>query len=116
MGYGQAIENGTNKVREFWSGGKHSGQMTTSRYDQIMKTFGRRLRKARVGGGYRSAQSFSAVLGIEPHTYRKYERGQSEPNFEIFVRICELLQVDANTLLPIDAPRKRSPGNQSAAA
>lgn len=81
-----------------------------------MKTFGKRLRKARESGGYRSAQSFSAVLGIEPHTYRKYERGQSEPNFEILVRICELLEVDANALIPLEHPRKRGNGSQSSAA
>lgn len=81
-----------------------------------MKTFGRRLRKARESGGYRSAQSFSAVLGVEPHTYRKYERGQSEPNFEILVRICELLQVDTSALIPVDMPRKKSSGSQAAAA
>lgn len=90
--------------------------MQTSRYDKIMKTFGKRLRSARERGGFKSAQGFSEILGVEPHTYRKYERGQSEPNFEILVRICELLHVDTNTLLPVEQPRKRNSGNQSAAA
>jgi transcriptional regulator with XRE-family HTH domain len=74
--------------------------MTTSRYDQIMRTFSKRLKKARQDAGFRSAQSFAGVLGLEPHSYRKYERGSAEPNFETLLRICELLNVEANFLLP----------------
>ena len=81
--------------------------MTTSRYDQIMRTFAKRLRKARKDRGFRSAQKFSALVGLEPHTYRKYERGQSEPNFEILVRICEVLEIDTSALIPVDIPKKR---------
>lgn len=64
-----------------------------------MTTFAKRLKAARKDK-YASAQMFAAVLGLEPHTYRKYERAQSEPNFEILMRICELLDVDAGYLLP----------------
>ena len=74
--------------------------MTTSRYDKIMKTFGKRLRSAREQAGYRSAESFAHALHIEPHTYRKYERGAAEPNFETLVRIKELLNISADYLLP----------------
>lgn len=91
--------------------------MNTSRYDQIMKTFGKRLRKARVEHGFKSAQKFSALIGLEPHTYRKYERGQSEPNFEILVRICEQLEVEPSELIPVEIPKqKRAPGRRPAAA
>lgn len=65
-----------------------------------MRTFSQRLKKARESAGYVSAQSFAGVLGLEPHAYRKYERGQSEPTLETLVRICELLDIDANYLLP----------------
>ena len=75
--------------------------MGTSRYTKIMKTFGKRLKSARENAGYRSAQSFSNVLGMEAPAYRKYERGHSEPNFETLVRICELLKVNTDFLLPI---------------
>lgn len=78
-----------------------------------MKTFGKRLRKAR-RAKFASAQKFSAQVGLEPHTYRKYERGQSEPNFEILVRICEALDIETSALLPIDH-RKSGAGNQAAA-
>jgi transcriptional regulator with XRE-family HTH domain len=92
--------------------------MTTSRYQQIMKTFAKRLRKTREAKGYQSAQAFAQALGVEPHGYRKYERGQSEPNFEMLLRICELLETHPTALLP---PRNwetmgHNSGGQSAAA
>lgn len=74
--------------------------MAHTRYRQIMRTFATRLRTARKAAGFSSAQRFAGVLGMEPHTYRKYERGQSEPNFEVLMRICDLLNVDAGYLLP----------------
>lgn len=75
-----------------------------------MKTFSQRLKQARETAGYESAQRFAGVLNVEPHAYRMYERGQREPPFETLVRICELLNVDANFLLPLTAesrPRKQ---------
>lgn len=74
--------------------------MATRRYDKIISMFGKRLRLARERAGYTSAQRFAEVLGLEPHTYRHYERGESEPNFETFTRMCELLDVTPNDLLP----------------
>jgi len=84
-----------------------------------MKTFGDRLKQAREAAGYESAQRFSGVLGLEPHTYRKYERGQSEPNYETLTRICELLSVTPNDLLPLGAAGARralASGNPQPAA
>jgi transcriptional regulator with XRE-family HTH domain len=72
-----------------------------------MKTFGSRLKAAREQAGFKSAQQFAGVLGLEPHAYRKYERGQSEPNFDVLTRICELLQVTPNHLLPVAARADR---------
>lgn len=81
-----------------------------------MRTFGKRLRKARLDRGHKSAQKFSAMIGLEPHTYRKYERGESEPNFEILVRICEALDVETSALIPISGPPKRASQSRSEAA
>ena len=79
-----------------------------------MKTFGQRLKLAREQAGHESAQGFAGVLGLEPHTYRKYERGQSEPTLETLVRICELLNVDANYLLPATSRKQpRKSGGES---
>ena len=66
-----------------------------------MKTFGSKLRQARERKGYKSAQSFAGVLGVEPHTYRHWERGEAEPDFEMLTRICELLAITPNELLPL---------------
>jgi transcriptional regulator with XRE-family HTH domain len=74
--------------------------MPGTRHQAILKTFGKRLKAARSRAGYESAQSFAHVLGIEPPAYRKYERGAAEPNFETLTRICELLHVTPNDLLP----------------
>jgi transcriptional regulator with XRE-family HTH domain len=94
--------------------------MSKGRYKQIMQTFGRRLKQARELAGYKSAQQFAHILGIEPHTYRKYERGASEPNYDTLTRICELLEVTPNHLLPLAASVRKhgtdgGPSRQSAA-
>lgn len=84
-----------------------------------MRTFGKRLRAAREGAGYRSAQQFAHAIGMEPHSYRKYERGTAEPNFERLVQMCEQLNVDANYLLPMPGNaggnERRSSGGRAAA-
>jgi len=82
--------------------------MFTSRHKTIMKAFGSRLKQARIKADYPSAQQFAAVLGLEPHTYRKYERGESEPNLETLTRLCELLDITPNYLLPIAAGEKKA--------
>ena len=92
-------------------------RMTTSRHDQIMKTFAKRLKAARERAGFKSAQRFAGQLGMEPHSYRKYERGTAEPNFERLVQICEVLEIETSYLLPISkiADGHGRKGNQAAA-
>ena len=80
--------------------------MYTSRYEKILNVFAKELRKARLRAGFRSAQGFAEKIGIEPHTYRKYERGDTHPNFEVLVRICENLGVTPNDLLPAAANQR----------
>ena len=74
--------------------------MPRTYFEKILSTFGRELRKARVCAGYGSAEQFAKKLAIEPHTYRKYERGETHPNFETLTRICTDLGVTPNDLLP----------------
>lgn len=71
-----------------------------------MKEFGKRLRRARLEAKFRSAQKFAELLGLEPHTYRKYERGETSPNIFTLTRICEHLGVTPNDLLPEAAKEK----------
>ncbi|WP_181335405.1 helix-turn-helix domain-containing protein [Hyphomicrobium methylovorum] len=80
-----------------------------------MKTFAKRLKQARKEAGYRSAESFAAAASLEPHTYRKYERAQSEPNFETLMRMCELLKVPTSFLLPLESEKKARSGVAAAA-
>ena len=77
--------------------------MPATRHEAILRTFGKRLKAAREKAGYDSAQRFAHMLGLEPPTYRKYERGEAEPNFETLTRMCELLKITPNHLLPAAA-------------
>jgi len=70
-----------------------------------MNTFADRLRDARVAKGYKSAAKFAHAIGREEHTYRHYERGESEPDYETLERICHLLEITPNDLLPGAAER-----------
>jgi transcriptional regulator with XRE-family HTH domain len=87
----------------------------TSRYDRIMKTFAKRLKVARIKGGYKSAQAFANAAGFDPHAYRKYERGEVEANYETLIRICELLKITPNELLPVSIAEVKQPGRPVAA-
>lgn len=89
-----------------------NGPMRTSRHNQVMRTFGKRLRAARERAGYASAQQFAGVAGLEPHAYRKYERGASEPRLEVIVRLCELLDVTPDYLLPVTLKSLKNNGDK----
>lgn len=78
----------------------------TTRHTGILRLFGKNLKTARKRR-YPSAQQFAHKLGLEPHTYRMYERGKSEPNFETLTRICEELGITPNELLPAASGRQR---------
>lgn len=70
-----------------------------------MRTFAKTLRTAREAK-FKSAASFAAHLNIEEATYRKYERGDSEPSYDTLVRICEELEITPNDLIPLAAQGK----------
>lgn len=70
-------------------------------HTEIMTTFARRLKQARIAAGYDSAQGFAAVLGLKPHTYRKYERGHAEMSYDVLIRTCALLRITPNDLFPL---------------
>ena len=72
--------------------------MATNSYSKIMKAFGKSLKAAREAAGHTSAQKFAEMMGIEPATYRYYERGGSEPGFETLLRICAALGITMNDL------------------
>jgi transcriptional regulator with XRE-family HTH domain len=78
-----------------------------------MSEFGDRLRAAREKK-FASAEKFAQLLVIHPHRYRKYERGQSQPDFELLTRICWHLEVTPNDLLPEATKPIRPTGKPSA--
>jgi transcriptional regulator with XRE-family HTH domain len=78
--------------------------MMTSRHVRIMKIFGTRLKQAREAAGYDSAAKAAAQLGIEAPTYRAYERGDREANYETLLRMCELYGISVDYVLPVQAP------------
>jgi len=87
-------------------------------HDKVMRTFAERLKTAREAGGYEHASDFADAIGVEPHRYRHWERGTAAPDLTTLTRICQLLDVEPNDLLPLG--RKRRPpqtkdGSRSAA-
>lgn len=67
--------------------------------DMVTAAFANRLKTIRGAKDYTSAKDFALSLGIEPATYRAYERGEAEPNFSTLLRICQLLDISPNDLL-----------------
>ena len=84
--------------------------------DQVKKALAKRLKLARKEAGFRFVNEFSRVLNIEEHTYRSWERGTHMPDVYTLTRICKLLNVEPNDLLPLaikkDHPARVRVGNQ----
>lgn len=60
--------------------------------------FGKRLNETRKSKGI-TAQSMADTLEIGLRSYRAYESGDREPNFETLVKIADCLDVSADWLL-----------------
>ena len=65
----------------------------------MSKSFGRHLRDLRKNNSNYSQQEMADKLNISRSTYTYYETGKSEPGQEKLKRICDILDVDFNTLL-----------------
>ena len=75
--------------------------MQRSRFSQnVMRKFAGRLKATRAKK-YRSAQQFAEKMGFDPQAYRKYERGETNPPLDTFVRICADLGATPNDLLDV---------------
>lgn len=89
------------------------------RFDEIVKkALAKRLKQARKDAGFRFANDFARALGKEEHTYRAWERGEHMPDIATLTRICKLLNVEPNDLLPLAVKRadkgKSSEGRSAA--
>lgn len=70
--------------------------------------FGKRLRAMRISAGYESAREFAAMIGVAENTLTRWERGETQPNLQTLLRICQILQTTPNEILvgrvPTDPP------------
>lgn len=78
--------------------------MTKRRSDgvsiKVRKEFAVRLKAIRISAGYKFAKTFAEELGMEePETYRRWERGETEPNLFHLKSIRRLTGVDLNFLI-----------------
>lgn len=80
---------------------------------QVKKALGKRLKAAREAAGFKHANDFAQTLGQEGHTYRSWERGQYAPDLPTLTRICQLLNVEPNDLLPLAVKRRQDPSKGS---
>jgi len=79
----------------------------------VKKALAKRLKQARQDAGYRYANEFARALGTEEHTYRSWERGEHMPDMANFTRICKLLSVEPNDLLPLALKRHVAPTDEN---
>ncbi len=70
----------------------------------MSKAFGSHLRKLRKKNCKYSQLEMANMLNISRSTYTYYETGKSEPGQEKLKKLCEILNVDFNTLLSYNEP------------
>lgn len=74
--------------------------------EKVKRDFAKRLKEARLAAGYKFANQFAQAMGEEEHTYRGWERGQYLPDIPKMARLCQLLDLEPNELVPL-ATQKR---------
>lgn len=67
--------------------------------DPIVQAFAKRLATARVFFGFETAVQFAKELGIEPETYRSWERGTNECPLRVIAQIREKFDVSLDWLI-----------------
>ena len=86
---------------------------------KVKKEFGKRLKRARIEAAFEHAKDVSDALGVDAPTYRSWERGQYMPTIPMLTRICQLLNVEPNDLMPMALKRgdssKKSTADRTAA-
>lgn len=74
---------------------------------RLLREFGIRMRAARISAGYESAEQFAKDVGTEPHTYRKYERGEAFPPLDSLIEISRFTDKSLDFLILGKADRPR---------
>lgn len=73
--------------------------MSTKR-DKDLEIFGKRLKAARKRRGYETAEDFARALSVDGARYRYWERGTVDPGIPMLCRMCQILGVDPNYMIP----------------
>ena len=63
--------------------------------------FNQRLKEIRKSQGFTS-QQMADILGIDPRSYRRYEKGDREPSFDMLIQIVDKLNVSLDYLFGRD--------------
>lgn len=67
---------------------------------KVRREFADRLRSVRLGAGFTTAEEFATMLGMkQPETYRRWERGETEPNITFLRLIAKSTGIDLNFLI-----------------
>jgi transcriptional regulator with XRE-family HTH domain len=74
--------------------------------DDIARTLGANLRKARSRQSLTQAQ-MAELIDLPVQLYARMERGALLPSMQLFVRLCQVLDVSAGQLLGMPRPRVR---------
>ena len=64
-----------------------------------MQGFSERLKVARLKAGFATRRAFADSLGIQAPTYRTYERGERQPDFETLCAIAEATSTSLDHLI-----------------
>ena len=62
--------------------------------------FGDVLKAARIRAGFETAEQFAGIANINAPRYRHWEAGRSEPDLETITRLCILLHITPDELMP----------------
>ena len=88
--------------------------------DKVKRDFAKRLKQARLEAGFKHAAQFAEAMGEPVHTYRSWERGQYLPDIPKMARLCQLLALEPNELVPLAVQKRgntpREPGRSRSAA
>ncbi len=75
--------------------------MPKRKVSSVNPSFGLKLKEYRDERGF-TQQEVADLINLNRTTYTKYETGVSEPSYEIFLKICEVLEVKPNDLLAVE--------------
>lgn len=67
--------------------------------DSTKRGFAKRLASARHLAGFATQKAFAKHLGVEAETYRRWERGETEPNISMLVKLSDATGVSLEVLL-----------------